>query len=412
MPRPIETSSLSPARLDRLRSVAAAAFLFLAPFPASAGWRLFALLVAAAALVAQAVRAYPSALPPRLPRAVAITAAAWIAICVISLAWSENARYTLGELQGEILYGALAFAVFYAGTREPRDVHIAVRVLLAGALLLGFFEWLRFALPDVRYAPRYEAIQGYFSTHLVMVAALLTFLAWPRPLGLAAPRGVLILVAIGLVLAGAATENRMLWFAVAAGALVAYAAYRHAFPSSPAALRAWLAGFAVIVLFAFASWWHKAETYYPQAADAAAAVTFDQRPLIWRSALSLAVQKPVLGHGYGREIVGDAIEKLLVAGGLDLPFRHGHNVFIDAVLQVGVAGLAIFVALLASLALTYARALRRPDLAPVGIAGLALLAGYVVKNLTDDFHHRPDSMVFWALQGLLLSLATRPRRAA
>jgi hypothetical protein len=37
--------------------------------------------------------------------------------------------------------------------------------------------------------------------------------------------------------------------------------------------------------------------------------------------------------------------------------------------------------------------------------GLCVLAGFVVKNLTDDFMHRHNALVFWALNGMLLGLA-------
>jgi hypothetical protein len=49
--------------------------------------------------------------------------------------------------------------------------------------------------------------------------------------------------------------------------------------------------------------------------------------------------------------------------------------------------------------------------APAGgaitVTGLALIATFVVKNLTDDFYFRPGSLVFWAINGMLLALASR-----
>jgi len=49
--------------------------------------------------------------------------------------------------------------------------------------------------------------------------------------------------------------------------------------------------------------------------------------------------------------------------------------------------------------------LREPALAPLGMLGLALLAGFVVKNLTDDFLHRHNALVFWSLNAMLLGFA-------
>ena len=45
------------------------------------------------------------------------------------------------------------------------------------------------------------------------------------------------------------------------------------------------------------------------------------------------------------------------------------------------------------------------------MVGLAVLAGYFTKNLTDDFFFRPNSLVFWAIAGMLLGVAARlPRK--
>ena len=65
-------------------------------------------------------------------------------------------------------------------------------------------------------------------------------------------------------------------------------------------------------------------------------------------------------------------------------------------------------------ALTLLLAERHADaaLAPLGMMGLALIAGFVVKNLTDDFLHRHNGLVFWALNALLLGLARGAKRTA
>ena len=88
--------------------------------------------------------------------------------------------------------------------------------------------------------------------------------------------------------------------------------------------------------------------------------------------------------------------------------RHGHNVFFDMALQMGLVGLAVFVAVLVLLAAEYRALLRSDELAPLGVIGLAGLAGFLVKCLTDDFLHRHNALVFWALNAMLLGLARSP----
>jgi hypothetical protein len=43
----------------------------------------------------------------------------------------------------------------------------------------------------------------------------------------------------------------------------------------------------------------------------------------------------------------------------------------------------------------------------LGAIGLALVAAFLVKNLTDDFFNRHNALVFWALNGLLIGLGRR-----
>jgi hypothetical protein len=54
-----------------------------------------------------------------------------------------------------------------------------------------------------------------------------------------------------------------------------------------------------------------------------------------------------------------------------------------------------------------------PDTAAIGAAGLALVAGMIVKNLADDFFVRQNALLFWALVGAGLgAAAARAERAA
>jgi len=80
-------------------------------------------------------------------------------------------------------------------------------------------------------------------------------------------------------------------------------------------------------------------------------------------------------------------------------------------LQLGWVGEAIFIAMLVLLAIEFARALRQRESCAAGILGLAVIGGFVTKNLTDDFFYRQNGVVFWAVMGMLLGLArwrTRP----
>src|SRR4029078_12963455 len=115
-------------------------FLFIAPFPSSAGSRTAMLLIALSAIVFMALARGLSLGLTRLPRGFMACALAWIALCVASVEWSDDRAYTASELQREILYGAFAFIVLFVGTRSMRDARIATFAVLCGTLLLGAFQ--------------------------------------------------------------------------------------------------------------------------------------------------------------------------------------------------------------------------------------------------------------------------------
>ena len=398
-----------PGGASRVFAWSAAAFLLVAPFPSSAGWRVFFILVALIALAWQAYKGEGAMELARIPRIFRIGAALWIALCIASLAWSIDPDYTAAELRREILYGGIAFIVFFAGTREPAQLHLWMKVLFAGALVLGVGEWIHFLRPDGQRATSFGLGPGPFSTHVAILAPLLVLFAWRPPVGMGWRNGAMLALGMALLGAGVAGDSRFLWVALLASAVVAFAVYRMQAPSTPATLgvqRAFIALLVLLPVFMAGSAEYKVR-YYPHAASTLESLALDERPLIWRIAGGKALETPIMGHGYGREIVGRDLSEKLAAAGQTIPYYHGHNVFLDTVIELGIVGLAVFSAFLVSLAIAFAGARRVENGLPLAITGLAMLSGYLVKDMTDDFFFRPNSLVFWAIAGMLLGLAAR-----
>ena len=395
---------------QRVVVASAAAFLLVAPFPSSAGWRVFFLLTGLAALSWQAWRGEEPLGLARIPRLFAVAACAWIALCIASLAWSVDAGYTLAELRREILYGVFAFLLFFLGTRTPRLLHLWIAVLLAGAFLLGVGEWLRFLMPGVKWARDVSMGPGPFSTHVLLLAPLLVLVVWRAPVGMGRSIAFTLILGTALVVAGIAGDSRILWMALLVSAVTAFAAFhvctpaRHA--TRPAARRALLIALAVLPVLMVAATEYKLRLY-PRAADTIESFAADERPLIWQVAVGFARERPWLGYGYGREILGARISGALEKAKLGQPYLHGHNVVLDAELQMGVPGVIAFVMLMAALAAAFLQARKREEGSPLAIVGVAVLTGYLTKCLTDDFFFRPNSLVFWAIGGMLLGLAAR-----
>jgi O-antigen ligase len=217
----------------------------------------------------------------------------------------------------------------------------------------------------------------------------------------------------------------MVWPALAAELVAGIVAWRGATGRVAAPSRALgaitlLAGLVVALLFA-ASIVERQEKFsrerhHPGMGSAeqpgpGATIASDLRPRIWALAAERFRDAPLLGHGFGREILAGDFVPLTPRNVNHPEVRHAHNAFVDSALELGVLGLAAFIGLFATLGVAYARLLRDARTAPLGIMGLALLAGFVVKNLTDDFFYRHNGLVFWAVNGMLLGLA-RPARTS
>jgi O-antigen ligase len=410
--RPAQPGAMTAA--DRVLATASVAFLVVAAFAGSAGTRatlLFAAALACAMLwrrTGQALRA--------LPRGFALAACAYALLCIASLAWTANVAYSLSELRAELLYGALAFAVFLvAAATHPSLWARWWLAAMAGAAIVLAAQGVQELVPFALASHDLDGGPGPFSTHLVLLMPLLFALAWRPPWGRAASASALTAAVALFVVAAWCTGNRIVWVAFATQLLVAIAAWKaqhEAQAVRPRTLRglALVAAVAIAVAFA-ASIAERNDRIFHHPTRFTAGIEGDLRPRIWAVAWQQFAEAPWLGHGYGREIAAPAFLPLTPNVPGYPALLHGHNTLIDVALELGGIGLAAFAAMLLALLWEYRSFLAQRELAPLGIMGIALVAGFVVKNLTDDFLHRHNALVFWALNGMLLGLAqaARPR---
>ncbi|MFC0400931.1 O-antigen ligase family protein [Paraburkholderia rhizosphaerae] len=129
----------------------------------------------------------------------------------------------------------------------------------------------------------------------------------------------------------------------------------------------------------------------------------DARPKIWAFYIGQVHYHPWLGVGFGKPLPSIAYGKRIPASLLKLDENaetHAHNLLLNTLLQTGVIGLALQLALFASIAWRF---LAQPATRPfVCRAGLALLLGMLAKNMTDDFMWQSTALMFWACCGWLL----------
>ena len=280
------------------------------------------------------------------------------------------------------------------------------------ALVLGVCQWMHLLFPGRAWADSLSISPGPFATHIAMMVPLVAIAAWPKPNGLGWRLSAAIVACVALLFLGLAGESRILWVALIAAALVAFALFAAGLPrggrARTLATRAFLAGLVLLIALMALSTESKFSVY-PGARSTYEMLTLDERPVIWRIAAEKVADAPLLGHGYGRDIVGEDMRRGLQRASV-LPYNHAHSVFLDVALQLGGVGSAIFVAMMAALAVALFAGRRTAAGLPIAIAGLALMTAYALKNVTDDFYFRTNSLLFWAVMGMMLGRAARARR--
>jgi len=344
------------------------------------------------------------------------TGAAWILWSLASCGWSVKPLYTAGELRREVVESALMFAAFFIAARDGATLR-----LLTGAALTSFavLALLAFALAyrSSGWNPGiWHHGVGPWSTYIVLIAPLLFVLIAPAPIGAGQRKRALIAggVLLALMLATARmTDNRMVWLALAAtfgtAALTGALRWPKTFAQSSWRWLAPVAALLVVLGLAFADTVkEKAQTHFPPQTPVEDTIKRDPRLHLWNSTVAKIRERTWLGYGFGRGILGEELRGELH----DPTLTHAHNVFVSQWLQTGAVGFALFVALLTALLATFLRYVRARDdtLALVGMTGLSLMAGFLVKNLTDDFLFRSNAREFWVISAMLVGFGARLAR--
>jgi len=358
---------------------------------------------------------------PQPPRSLLVALAAWSGWSAASLLWSIQPAFSAAELGTEVGWGLCTGLIFYVAARSALALRtLALTAVGAAAVLCILAIAVAFGngITDLdRALSRAHGGAGAFSTYLVLVAPLLLLLLAPRPTGFGTRWPVLASVTIVfalMLMAARITENRMFWVALAAGFVVTalLAAWRWRARLRRAPWR-WLAVLALLLAILTALFvdavGHRARTDFAPNASVARTFTDDPRIALWQHTFRRIAERPWLGFGYGKSILREELRGELG----DPMLAHAHNIFVSQWLQTGAIGVVALIGLLAALGWQYGRYLRFNDatLAMLGLVGLAMLASFLVKNLTDDFLVRPNSKEFWAFNAMLVGWGLRRGRA-
>jgi O-antigen ligase len=207
------------------------------------------------------------------------------------------------------------------------------------------------------------------------------------------------------------TLNRTFWLAAAAEITI-FALFSMRYWNSRFRAASMLAVGALVAALALFQVFTASESRIALAAPGTGVWEFlseDPRGDLWRFATSRIAEHPWIGEGLGKWTSREAF----VAHFNDPLLMHAHNTFLNRALETGLPGLLALLLLLCQVAVAFRRVARSsdPGIAAIGAAGLALVAGVVAKNLTDDFFVRQNALLFWSIVGAGLGAAAAREEA-
>jgi O-antigen ligase len=208
------------------------------------------------------------------------------------------------------------------------------------------------------------------------------------------------MVAVG----GYLTQVRVFWIALAA-AIVIYVGLRLFRQSSQAgALKLTLIIF--LTALALATLMMTAVMHWRYGVDMSVEASLniianDERLKVWKFILGHVYSHPFVGTGFG---FGSSHAVLAAQNYNDPNLWHAHNLLLSYGLQMGIPGMLMLTFLILSLAREFFLLYRSSNqmCSMLGAAGLALLAVMLAKTTTDLHWGRNNSLLFWALTGMIL----------
>lgn len=379
----------------------AAIFLLILPFTHTVALRLSSLAIAAAiALLSWRSRSVPP-IPFKLPLLL------WACMAFLSLNWAIDSSYSLGEIKNEIGYAMICFFTFYGLTQGEREWKLWNRILMIGFLIISASAisaaWM--AGDWVTDAPHGGV--GDYSTYLILILPFFLLIAAKNPIPRFPVNPAWLLLPI-LLIGGQLTLNRTFWPAlltVSASFILLHRFRTRSFRISGNILGiTLLLGLLTVTPFIEAV---KDKSTLTGTNTEILTKTFqqDQRIPLWAFAIEHISEHPLTGAGFGRGAMRQTLTERFDNGQL----WHAHNLFLNYTLQMGVGGLLTILILFSAMARAFWRLYRATQMEAslIGIVGLALLSGIIVKNMTDDFFVRQNALLFWAIAGMSLGYGQR-----
>ena len=335
----------------------------------------------------------------------------WGAWAALSVLWSIEPERTMKEWRNEVFYTGAALWVCYVGAQAQNAIRIYAAVLATAAGTACFIALYEFPRGWDAYAAGWHGGPGDHSSALLVLMPCVAMAGWYAARA-SWPRGTIgCIAALALLLFAAAytTLNRTIWLGFAVEFLVLGGLLLGRTKLTPRAVAA--AGTLALAAVAGCGAVIMSIQTDRQALGVARGFDHDSRIALWPQVAERIAERPIAGYGFGRGMLREALQAEFKA--FDPHLWHAHNLFLEALLQSGVIGLALLVLLLAAIVRIAWRRARHADdaVAACGIALLGVVAGMLVRNMTDFLLVRQNALLFWGVVGVLLALGSRSWRA-
>lgn len=394
----------------------AVAFLASVLFSHTNALRFLLLFAGVCAVAVAAIRARAGAgpdglalIPPLL-----VPFLLWMAWAGASLFWSQEPELSRKEFTNELVYTLIAFWFCYLAGQAPgaaRALGYGLGAAVAAVCLLAGYA---FFLDRVRYEFGLHGGAGNLSSLLITLMPGLLLIAWLSRTGEASMRaGALAWMCLALVGLGAYTTlNRTIWAAFAIqifllGALILWWSYRDRRLDrrkllGAAAAAVVVAVIASVALVQISDQRSELLRQHPRK-EAVLDGQSDPRLQIWPYAAELVRERPWLGMGYGRGIARKPLQQQFTAREI----WHAHNLVLETAVQTGIPGVVLLLVLIGMTAVQGFRDARagNPIRAACGIAVLCIVAGMLLRNMTDVLWVRQNSLLYWGMIGMLFGVA-------
>ena len=382
-----------------LRPLPFMVLLFILPFPGTEGLRLAGLAAAFLIVVIFWRRLSPPPVPCQ--RAIAL----WAGVVIASLLVAVDPAYSLGEIRNEVGYALIAFAAFFAWTRDEKQLRLSCLAVLAGFAVISASALLGADLRKGEWpSDVYYGGVGGVSNYLVTVGPVLVLTV--ALFGRRHSRKWLALLGLAFGAVALLSAQRALWPALGLQAALGCVWLWRVRAVAVDPVRLAVTG--TILLALIGTGIYVSDQYRTGGnPESPVAMAKDLRPHVWKKVGEEILAHPLSGAGFGLGVMSKAYPGLLPAEGK--VFWHPHNLVLNYGIGAGVPGMVAVLALFAALAWRFWQlALRGERLARLaGLAGAAMVAGVLARNMANDFFVRDGALLFWALAGMLFGYALR-----